>query len=148
MWEVKPWLWAVGTDYVRSVLFQAHMTLSQDRFSFAPDTIGREIRFFFICLSFPYPVTYSVPHSMALQPTHRTPLQLTNVPGDLVASVVVWMRMAPISPYTWIFGPHWWNCLERIRRCGLLEEACHWRGGLQVLKDSCPSLSLSACGRG
>lgn len=33
--------------------------------------------------------------------------------------VVLWIRMAPIGPYVWIFGSNWWNCLGMTGMYGL-----------------------------
>ena len=70
------------------------------------------------------------------------PLMCLGSCGDL-------MRMAPVCLNTWLV-PSWWNCLRRIRRCGLLEEVCHkgWTSRFQKIHatPSMPFFLPPGCG--
>ena len=46
------------------------------------------------------------------------------------------MKMTPIGLYISILGPHEWNCLKRIGRCGLLGGSVSVGEGFDVSKDS------------
>ena len=39
---------------------------------------------------------------------------------DWKVNVVVWIRMTPIAPYSWILCHQWVELFKRIRRCGLI----------------------------
>jgi hypothetical protein len=55
------------------------------------------------------------------------------------------MGMAPIYSYSRLeyLVPSQYNCFERIRRCGLAEEVCHWEQVLRFQKIiTIPSPSL------
>lgn len=61
--------------------------------------------------------------------------------------VLLWVKMALISLYTWILG-------KDIRRCGLLEEVCPWKRALRFhrltpfpvpLPSQPPALPYASC---
>lgn len=57
------------------------------------------------------------------------------------------VRCPPYSRISKYLVPSWWYCLGRFRRCGFLEEVCHWRRALSFQKPCIVySVLATACG--